>query len=586
MAKPLTSEDMFRLKSGWGSSSDPAQRQRLASAGYSPLTSEEKMRVERGWGASPLASREDQDAMVAAEVNAGNRTSADLPEAYGGMPTGSTRRDIRMRDEWVKRQAIIDREEQAKREAIQTQAENQRKDEEDKRAQESHFYSTERAKIELANAQKAQVLADKTAAQEQLEVANILNVLGTLDFKGNPQESQAAMDKVLGDNSTGANNDQIKGKVEYYKKMAQGYTMPIQQQEYITAMEVSKRSGRPFSDFVTFNDVGEKTVNREAIALAQTDIAMAAEREAKKAPQIDRLNREIGDLSAELTGATSAVAGENQNYEEAAKARVRIPELQSKLENRRREFDLLTLPHINSPEELKNLKNGDRFIAPNGETSTYIEQTAQPTPTSAGPVAEPVTTPSQPTPVTTSTATQTAPVPKTKNAPELLTAAQKVDALTKELDAMKEASGLSKQPWGIRQLNEALSSENAAIRQKAEELRQAQIEVNPLAFEGSGKNNPFAESPEVDVNNARDVAAALELVYPKIGGGDINPKFDVGNPKDSRVMAAAMFLQKVRPEFLRMVANDPGVSRGGLSLREIDDIVKNQPSASGKRTTR
>ena len=432
------------------------------------------------------------------------------------------------------------------------------------------------------------MLADKTAAQEQLEVANILNVLGTLDFKGNPQESQAAMDKVLGDNSTGANNDQIKGKVEYYKKMAQGYTMPIQQQEYITAMEVSKRSGRPFSDFVTFNDVGEKTVNREAIALAQTDIAMAAEREAKKAPQIDRLNREIGDLSAELTGATSAVAGENQNYEEAAKARVRIPELQSKLENRRREFDLLTLPRINSPEELKKLNVGDRYITPNGKTATYVgeSKTTSVAPTSAGTVAEPSAMPTQPPPPTTNSATQTAPVPKTKNAPELLTAAQKVDALTKELDAMKEASGLSKQPWGIRQLNEALSSENAAIRQKAEELRQAQIELNPLAFEGSGKNNPFAESPEVDVNNARDVAAALELVYPKIGGGDINPKFDVGNPKDSRVMAAAMFLQKVRPEFLRMVANDPGVSRGGLSLREIDDIVKNQPSASGKRTTR
>jgi hypothetical protein len=418
MAKPLTSEDMFRLKSGWGSSSDPAQRQRLASAGYSPLTSEEKMRVERGWGASPLASVEDQNAMVAAEVNAGNRTSADLPEAYGGMPTGSTRRDIRMRDEWVKRQAIIDRDEQAKREAIQAQAERQRQDEADKRAEESHFYSTERSKIELANAQKAQVLSEKTAAQEQLEVANILNVLGTLDFKGNPQEAQAAMDKVLGDNSTGANSNQIKGAVENYRKIAQGYAVPIQQQEYITAMEVSKRSGRPFSDFVTFNDVGEKTVNREAIALAQTDINMAAEREAKKAPQIDRLNREIGDLSAELTGATSAVAGENQNYEEAAKARVRIPELQSKLDNRRREFDLLTLPRINSPEELKKLvdekqiRSGDRFIGSDGEAVTYTERSTPSTaPTSAGTLAEPTVTPSQAAPPTTNPATQAAPSP-------------------------------------------------------------------------------------------------------------------------------------------------------------------------------
>jgi len=136
----------------------------------------------------------------------------------------------------------------------------------------------------------------------------------------------------------------------------------------------------------------------------------------------------------------------------------------------------------------------------------------------------------------------------------------------------KKASGLAQQPWGIRQINEALSSENEAIRAKAEELRQAQLDINPLA--------------NADENNAQDVAAALELVYPEISGGGMAPKFDVGNPKDSRVMAAAMFLQKVRPEFLRMVASDPGVARGGLSFKEIDEIVRNQPTTTGKRTTR
>ncbi len=117
-----------------------------------------------------------------------------------------------------------------------------------------------------------------------------------------------------------------------------------------------------------------------------------------------------------------------------------------------------------------------------------------------------------------------------------------------------------------------MSSENEAIRAKAEELRQAQLDINPLA--------------NADENNAQDVAAALELVYPEISGGGMAPKFDVGNPKDSRVMAAAMFLQKVRPEFLRMVASDPGVARGGLSFKEIDEIVRNQPTTTGKRTTR
>lgn len=179
---------------------------------------------------------------------------------------------------------------------------------------------------------------------------------------------------------------------------------------------------------------------------------------------------------------------------------------------------------------------------------------------------------SEPNVTPTPTPTPVPATSRTKTAAELRTAQKKVDTLTKELDAMKEASGLAKQPWGIRQINEALSSENAAIRAKAQELQQAQLDINPLA--------------DADENSAQDVAAALKLVYPEISGGGMAPKFDVGNPKDSRVMAAAMFLQKVRPEFLRMVASDPGVARGGLTFQEIDEIVRNQPTTTGKRTTR
>jgi hypothetical protein len=176
-------------------------------------------------------------------------------------------------------------------------------------------------------------------------------------------------------------------------------------------------------------------------------------------------------------------------------------------------------------------------------------------------------------PTPTPTPTDIKPENRTKTAAELRTAKQKETSLAGELSAMKEASGLTQQPWGIRQINEALSSDNAAIRAKAEELRQVQLDIKPLA--------------DADENNAQDVAAALKLVYPEIsGGGGMAPKFDVGDPKDSRVMAAAMFLQKVRPEFLKMVASDPGVARGNLSFKEIDDIVRNQPTTTGKRTTR
>jgi hypothetical protein len=55
-----------------------------------------------------LASNEEKEryraVQIQQEIEAGRSTVADLPEAYGGRPTGTTRRSIRMQDEWDKQQ--------------------------------------------------------------------------------------------------------------------------------------------------------------------------------------------------------------------------------------------------------------------------------------------------------------------------------------------------------------------------------------------------------------------------------------------------------------------------------------------------
>lgn len=65
-------------------------------------------RRQWGWEPSPMASVEEQRAYKAyqlfPEIEAGRATTADLPAEYGGFPTGSSRRDIRMRDEWIARE--------------------------------------------------------------------------------------------------------------------------------------------------------------------------------------------------------------------------------------------------------------------------------------------------------------------------------------------------------------------------------------------------------------------------------------------------------------------------------------------------
>jgi hypothetical protein len=56
---------------------------------------------------SYMASPEERAAYTAQEVRAGNAPEYELPEDYGGMPQGTTRRAIRAREAWGQQQAYI-----------------------------------------------------------------------------------------------------------------------------------------------------------------------------------------------------------------------------------------------------------------------------------------------------------------------------------------------------------------------------------------------------------------------------------------------------------------------------------------------
>jgi len=68
-------------------------------------------RRQFGWGPSPMASSEEKAAYEAYVrmplVESGELSVADLPKEYGGRPTGTSRRAIRMQEEWDKRQTEI-----------------------------------------------------------------------------------------------------------------------------------------------------------------------------------------------------------------------------------------------------------------------------------------------------------------------------------------------------------------------------------------------------------------------------------------------------------------------------------------------
>jgi hypothetical protein len=81
------------------------ERERWAGAGIAPLTTAARERFETGLGISPMASTSDVESWKVAEYMAGQRPASELPEAYGGRPTGTTRRALRMQKTWDKQAA-------------------------------------------------------------------------------------------------------------------------------------------------------------------------------------------------------------------------------------------------------------------------------------------------------------------------------------------------------------------------------------------------------------------------------------------------------------------------------------------------
>lgn len=122
MAEPLTSSDIWRAQRGFGVSplASEEERQRFAGAGIAPLTSQARERFETGRGLSPMASKAEKEAWTAAEAMAGRRSPVELPKSYGGLgerPEATTRRGLRMQQEWDKQREMMAAEQEAARRA-------------------------------------------------------------------------------------------------------------------------------------------------------------------------------------------------------------------------------------------------------------------------------------------------------------------------------------------------------------------------------------------------------------------------------------------------------------------------------------
>ena len=111
---------------------------------------------------------------------------------------------------------------------------------------------------------------------------------------------------------------------------------------------------------------------------------------------------------------------------------------------------------------------------------------------------------------------------------------------------------LKDQPWGVRQILEAVDSGYREPREKKAAVEKLKKQLYP--FESFNPRDPH------------DVQKAISIVYPDVSGGKGLRRFGVGDSNDARVIFAAEFLRSVDPKFLRRMAQSPGEGGGRVNL--------------------
>lgn len=291
MADPLTSEDIIRERLGFGPST-PEERQRAAAAGISPLGTMERGRFERGGGISSMASKEEKEAWVAAEVMAGKRDPMELPKAYGGLgerPEATTRRGLRMQQEWDTRYKMMTEQQDAIRQAEM----EQRK-----------FVLSER-NLTLQERQEARLQAAEAKAQEEAskisdDADNAMNeLLGGVDLSGNTIAGLDPDDP----NYMQRRNDIVKR-----------YPKALKDDAFKTAISTTDKS---YFDAINFNqqlEAQQKSAiligERQEAATTRGEKERAAIREEESTKQEERdIKRQESDIDKQIRAQRQVLAG-------------------------------------------------------------------------------------------------------------------------------------------------------------------------------------------------------------------------------------------------------------------------------------
>ena len=515
------------------------------------------------------------------EANRSSMAPRELPEDWGGRPSGTSRRAIRMQAEWDKKRAT-EIQEQSNLQAMDIQ----RKQMEIENAQETRAAAKYQSELDEARAQA------KIDSEIETQRARFDSGLAELDprspdfldqFAALSRENRLALEssstqkvasqylKINEIYRAGEETDAVSAEAKQKEEQAKEESKIVRLSELT---KLAKQTGRNLYDLVASNkDTGELIIDPIAVGEAEADLATKPpvdpnlpvyRREASKlreqvrqldskilANQVDaraaktdrardEFNQNIAVLTAQRDNLYAEYVGVEELLQEGAgatgEAEIKDTEIPRLTTEDKEAYDALPVGAI---FYMNGRKGRKPEVVPQDKT-----QPAPPAPQTPQPPEDTVKSSQKPF------------NPKDR---------EELAKLETELQKERERVGLTKQPSSIRQINEAMASQYASVREKAAQLKEAQERLDPFA--------------ERDAREAQDIQRALDVVYPSMAGG----RFDIGNTEDSRVVSAAEFLTRVNPSLLRMVASAPSSNRSGLSLEEIYDIAKKAKSSARGR---
>ena len=324
-------------------------------------------RAEWGWGPSDLASKEERDAWEYLEkkplVESGQLSPAELPEAYGGRPTGTTRRAIRRQEAWDARQKAILEQEQAARQIEEFNSQMALRDLE---------YQTKDLALKLQRSDIAADLQNKKIIDEQANFA-----LGIFAQYPDTPEGVAAATAQINKFAPRAWENETVGKNYYYKDKntnavvgaMEAQSADAEQQAQLRADIITygitpEQQAAMLEDnlpagVVRFDPLKALPVIAEAKMIqeaAQTEKAEEKETKKAMASKEDEYQKALAEYDGLLA------EGTNVDDEAVAKAKAKT----------RAAAAVLGLPKVTSEDDLKKYKSGDRVLAPDGITVITI----------------------------------------------------------------------------------------------------------------------------------------------------------------------------------------------------------------------